>query len=91
MNTIKEIEIKNYPEDNTPIIRVFDDGTSYLLIDEWPMEDDDRFSEDEVDNFEEILFELLGVEVLQEDRDRFIIFSNDLKLMEKLKTYLESK
>ena len=55
MNLIKEIEIKGYPKDNTPLINVFDDGTSYLLIDDWPMEDDDRFTDNEVANFEQIL------------------------------------
>lgn len=91
MNLIKEIEIKSYPEDNTPIINVLDDDTSYLLIDEWPIEDDDRFSKNEIDNFEKILSDLLDVEVIQEDRDRFIIMTSDLQIIEKLKVYLETK
>ncbi|APU09453.1 MAG: hypothetical protein ABJD66_15580 [Cellulophaga sp.] len=91
MNVIKEIELKNYPEDNTPIIRVFDDGTSYLLIDEWPMEDDNRFTDDEIDNFEQILSDLLEVEVTEEDRDRFIILTNNLNLIDKLQNYMENK
>lgn len=91
MNVIKEIEIKNYPEDNTPIVRVFDDGTSYLLIDECPMEDDNRFSENEVNNFEKILSSLLGVRVIQEDRDRFVIFTSEKSIIEKLINYMENK
>lgn len=91
MNLIKEIDIKNYPEDNTPTINILDDGTSYLLIDEWPIEDDNRFSKNEIDNFEEILSELLGVKVIQEDRDRFVILTSDLQIIENLKIYLESK
>lgn len=91
MNLIKEIDIKNYPEDNTPTINILDDGTSYLLIDEWPIEDDNRFSKNEIDNFEKILSELLGVKVIQEDRDRFVILTSDLQIIENLKIYLESK
>ncbi len=86
MNVIKEIEVKNYPENNTPVIRVFDDSTSYLLIDEM----DDIFEEDDLDNLEEILSSLLDVEVEQEDRERFIIMTNDLEKIEKLNHYLEN-
>ncbi len=86
MNVIKEIEVKNYPENNTPIIRVFDDGTSYLLIDEM----EEIFTEDEIDDFEDMLTSLLNVEVEQEDRERFIIMTNDLEKIEKLNNYLEN-
>ncbi len=86
MNIIKEIEVKNYPENNTPVIRVFDDATSYLLIDEM----EDIFSEEDVDNLEEILSSLLNVEVEQEDRDRFIIMTNDLEKIDILNNYLEN-
>lgn len=91
MNLITEIKIKNYPEENTPIINVFDDNISYLLIDEWPMENENKFSKNEIDNFEEILSELLGVEVIQEDRDRFVILTSDLQIIKKLQFYLENK
>jgi len=88
---IKEIIVENYPSENTPLIRIFDENFSYLLTDEWPLEDDDRFSDDEVDNFEAILTDLLGVEVKQEDRDRFVIFTNGEMVMKKLQEYLENK
>lgn len=91
MKQIKKILVENYPADSTPVIRIFDESFSYLLIDEWPLEDDDRFSEDEVDNFEAILSKLLGVKVQQEDRDRFVIFTNDEKILKKLQNYLEAK
>lgn len=91
MKEIKEIIVKNYPSENTPLIRIFDENFSYLLIDEWPLEDDERFSDDEIENFEVILTELLGVEVKQEDRDRFVIFTSDEVVIKKLQEYLESK
>ncbi len=82
MNVIKEIEITNYPQNNTPTIRVFDDGTSYLLIDNV----EDFFAQ----NLDEELTELLEVEVEQEDRERFIIMTNNLDKIEQLKVYLEN-
>ncbi|PUV24396.1 hypothetical protein [Sphingobacterium athyrii] len=91
MKEIKEIIVKNYPVENTPIIRIFDENFSYLLIDNWPLEDDERFSDDEVDKFEAILSDLLNVKVKQEDRDRFVIFTNDEHILEKLLHFLESK
>lgn len=91
MNLTTKIKNKNYPEENTPIINVFDCNISYLLIDEWPMENENKFSKNEIDNFEEILSELLGVEVIQEDRDRFVILTSDLQIIKKLQFYLENK
>lgn len=92
MNIIKEVEVNNYPEDNTPVIRVFDNGMSFLLFEEFPMnEDEDYFSEEESDNFEEILSNLLKVSVHQEDRELFVIATNDLEKINLLKTYLQSK
>lgn len=92
MNIIKEVEVNNYPEDNTPVIRVFDNGMSFLLFEEFPMdEDEDYFSEEESDNFEEILSNLLKVSVHQEDRELFVIATNDLEKINILKTYLQSK
>lgn len=82
MNIIKEIEITNFPENNTPIVRVFNDGTSYLLIDNV-----EKFF---TQNLDETLSKLLQVEVEQEDRERFIIMTNDLDKIEQLKVYLEN-
>lgn len=90
MNCIKEIEIKNSPEDNTPIINVLDNGTSYLLFNEWPM-DDDYFSDDEIDNFEQILSSIVEAKVVQEDRERFVIMTNNLQKIQNLQIYLEEK
>lgn len=90
MNCIKEIEIKNSPEDNTPIINVLDNGTSYLLFNEWPM-DDDYFSDDEIDNFEQILSSIVEAKAIQEDRDRFVIMTNNLQKIQNLQIYLEEK
>ncbi|CEN49495.1 conserved hypothetical protein [Capnocytophaga canimorsus] len=92
MNIIKEIEINNYPEDNTPVINVFDNGTSFLLFEEFPMDEEENyFSEEESDNFEQILSELIGVKVAQEDRGCFVLMTNDLQKIQQVKDYLEGK
>ncbi|ATA93985.1 hypothetical protein CGC54_06395 [Capnocytophaga canimorsus] len=92
MNIIKEIEINHYPEDNTPVINVFDNGTSFLLFEEFPMDEEENyFSEEESDNFEQILSELIGVKVVQEDRGCFVLMTNDLQKIQQVKDYLEGK
>ncbi|MFJ1352175.1 hypothetical protein [Capnocytophaga canimorsus] len=92
MNIIKEIEINNYPKDNTPVINVFDNGTSFLLFEEFPMDEEENyFSEEESDNFEQILSELIGVKVAQEDRGCFVLMTNDLQKIQQVKDYLEGK
>ncbi|EKB58219.1 hypothetical protein HMPREF9700_02027 [Bergeyella zoohelcum CCUG 30536] len=92
MNIIKEIEINHYPEDNTPVINVFDNGTSFLLFEEFPMDEEENyFSEEESDNFEQILSELIGVKVAQEDRGCFVLMTNDLQKIQQVKDYLEGK
>ncbi|MFJ1438203.1 hypothetical protein ACILPE_00510 [Capnocytophaga canimorsus] len=92
MNIIKEIEVNNYPEDNTPVINVFDNGTSFLLFEEFPMDEEENyFSEEESDNFEQILSELIGVKVAQEDRGCFVLMTNDLQKIQQVKDYLEGK
>lgn len=90
MNCIKEIKLKDYPKNNTPIINVLDNGISYLLIDKWPMEQG-YFSDEEINHFEQKLSEIVGAKVVQEDRDRFTILTNDLEKITQLQIYLEEK
>lgn len=90
MNCIKKITIQNYPKNNTPIINVLDNGMSYLLIDEWPMAQN-YFTDDEIDRFEQIISGIVGAKVIQEDRDRFTLMTNDVQKIEQLQLYLEEK
>lgn len=90
MNCIKKITIQNYPKNNTPIINVLDNSMSYLLIDEWPMAQN-YFTDDEIDRFEQIISGIVDAKVIQEDRDRFTLMTNDVQKIERLQLYLEEK
>lgn len=90
MNVIKSITCHYYPKDNTPLITILDNGTSYLLFDQWPMAEH-YFSDEEIDQFEQMLSDLVGAKVVQEDRDRFVLMTNDLEQIDKLQTYLEAR
>lgn len=89
MECIKEFRIKNYPFKNTPIVRVFDEYFTYLIFEEFPMNDERYFSKQEEESLKYRLSQLLGVRVEQEDCERFVIFSNDLELVQKLVRFLE--
>ncbi|WP_392419819.1 hypothetical protein ACF3OE_09575 [Capnocytophaga canis] len=54
-------------------------------------EEENYFSEEESDNFEQILSELIGVKVAQEDRGCFVLMTNDLQKIQQVKDYLEGK
>ncbi len=53
--------------------------------------EEDKFTEEEMANFERILSNLLDIEVKQEDRDRFYIATSDKRKINRLVQYLESK
>lgn len=90
MECIKEFRIKNYPFKNTPIVRVFDEYFTYLIFEEFPMNDERYFSAQEEEYFAYRISRLLNVRVdEEEDGKLFVIYSNDLGLAEKLVRFLE--
>jgi hypothetical protein len=92
MNVIQEIEIENFYEDdgNTLLLRVFDDNTAYLLFDEFPP-DNDKLDDYQLDNLDKILSDLTGVEVTQEDRELFVIHSNDKAVLDKVISFFNKE
>lgn len=90
MECIKEFRIKNYPFNNTPIVRVFDEYFTYLIFEEFPMNDERYFSKQEEESLKYRLSRLLDVRVdKEEDGKLFVIYSNDLGVAQKLVRFLE--
>lgn len=89
MNVIKEIKILGFDEDNEPVIRIFDNNQSYLIFGEFPPEND-KLSEGQITNFEQILSGITEVKVKHDDRELFIIYSNDEKVMNKVVDFFNS-
>lgn len=82
---IKEIPIKNIDDDAAPFIRVFNDGTSFLLT-EWFREDcaitEKMLTQD--------VAKTLNIEITREDKDRFVINTNDDKLLTQFIDYINT-
>lgn len=72
----EEINIEGFDENNIPVLRIFDNETSYLIFEEFPPEND-KLSEEQIDNFDRVLSKITGVKVVHDDRELFIIYSNN--------------
>lgn len=88
---MKTIEIKGFDVDGDPVLHIEDDG-SLMLVFEFmpPLNGTDEGVEDpEFERFDEVLAEELGVEVIWDDRERFVILKPAADTVERLKYYLE--
>lgn len=83
---IKEIPIPGLDEDASPVLRVFDNGTTYLMTEWFPWEDC-RITEDMIVND---MATYIQAKVTREDRDRFLIMCNDPHSLEKIISYLQA-
>lgn len=89
MDILKEILIDSFDPDNNIVLRVFDNNITYIIFDEFPPEND-KLSEDQVNNLAQILSDISGTKVKQDDRELFIIYSNDDMVINKIKNFFES-
>ncbi|MCD7933090.1 MAG: hypothetical protein LUH15_18010 [Tannerellaceae bacterium] len=80
---VKEIKITQFDGEDTTLLKVLDDNTTFLIFEGFPP-DNEKLTENQIDNFEEILSAVSGVDVVHDDRELFIIFSNDEKVIEKI-------
>jgi len=87
MKIIKEVKLLGFDEENPPILRVFDNGTTFLLFEEFPPENE-KLTDEQIDNFENELSSYIGEKVVRNDRELFIIFGNDDTVINKIITFL---
>lgn len=85
---MKEIEITGFDEEYPPVLRVLDNHTTYLIFEIFPPENG-KLTDDQIDNLEDILSVVTGVEVIHEDRELFIIFSDAEKVIEKVVRFFD--
>lgn len=86
MNVIKEIVLEEFDEENPPLLRIFDNGTTFLLFEVFPPENE-KLSDEQVDNFENGLSLFCGAKVVREDRELFIIYSNENEVIKKVVSF----
>ncbi|MGM5629620.1 hypothetical protein O2K51_01860 [Apibacter raozihei] len=70
-------------------MRIFYNNISYLIFDEFPPAETDKLSNNQINNLSGILSDLTGVDVIHDDRELFIIMSNDKIILEKVIAFLE--
>jgi len=87
MNVTNEILLKDFDEENPPLLRIFDDGTTFLLFEEFPPENE-KLTDEQIDDFEEELSAFCGVKVVREDRELFVIYSNEDEVINKVISFL---
>jgi len=89
-NITQEIGINFYEDEyNTLLLRIFDDNTSFLLFDEFPP-NNNKLTDYQLDNLDEILSKISGVKVIHDDRELFIIYSNEKIVLNKIILFFEN-
>lgn len=91
-NTYEIITLKGFDSDGDPEIRKFTDGSLSIVFNFMPPLNgtDDEIEDPIFDDFNEELEKFLGVEVLWDDREVFIIKKPNPDTINKLKVYLEN-
>jgi hypothetical protein len=60
-----------------------------LLFEEFPPENE-KLTDEQIDNFEKELSSLIGAKVIQDDRELFIIYSNENDVVDKVVSFFKS-
>lgn len=84
---VREVPLRGIDDGASPLLRVFDDGVTYLLTEWFPWENcriTEEMLTDELSGY-------VGVDVLREDRDRFVIMSGDDQVLDKIVKFLQER
>jgi hypothetical protein len=88
---IEEIEVTGFDPDGEPVIQRWSDGSIVILFNAMPpFFAEDGGTEDEFENFETTIGFVLGVEVLRDDREVFVIQTPRGDTIAKAKAWLEN-
>jgi hypothetical protein len=88
---IEEIEVTGFDPDGEPVIQRWADGSIVILFNAMPpFFAEDGGTEDEFENFETTIGFVLGVEVLRDDREVFVIQMPREDTIVKAKAWLEN-
>jgi len=84
-----EIPVKGVDDEASPVIRVFSDNISFLLTEWFPWEGKGSFFTEEMIVKDMATF--IGAKVSRDDRDRFLIMSNDYPVISKTLIWFDKK
>ncbi len=90
MKTIQEIQLSGFDELGEPVIQVMDDRSLYLQFEFMPPSDIDENGLDFFDDFDAQLSNAIGLPVIWDDRERFIIENPQPDTIAKIRHFIET-
>lgn len=88
-NIEQEIQLSGFDELGEPVIQVMRDRSLHLLFEFMPPSDIDENGMDFFDDFDVQLSKAIGLPVLWEDRERFIISNPNPDTIDKIRSFIE--
>lgn len=90
MKTIQEIQLSGFDELGEPVIQVMDDRSLYLQFEFMPPSDIDENGLDFFDDFDAQLSNAIGLPVIWDDRERFIVENPQPDTIDKIRHFIET-
>ena len=87
-NVMEEILFHAFDKVDPPLLQVLDSGIMYLIFEGFPPENG-KLSAEQCEHFEEILSDFIGVPVIHDDRELFIIENNSKRVIELVAKFFE--
>lgn len=88
VSVIREVTIDNFDEEYPPVLRIMDDGTTYLIFGIFPPRNK-KMTTHQIENLAKTLTEITGKKVIQDDRELFLIFDNSEKMIDEIILFLQ--
>ena len=90
METIQEIQLSGFDEMGEPVIQVMADRRIYLQFEFMPPSDIDENGMEFFDDFDVQLAKAIGLPVIWDDRERFIIENSQPDTIDKIRHFIEN-
>ena len=90
MKTIQEIQLSGFDEMGEPVIQVMDDRSIHLQFEFMPPSDIDENGIEFFDDFDAQLAKAIGLPVIWDDRERFIIEVPQADTIDKIRHFIEN-
>lgn len=90
MKTTQEIQLSGFDEMGEPVIQVMDDRSIHLQFEFMPPSDIDENGIEFFDDFDAQLSSAIGLPVIWDDRERFIIEIPQPDTIDKIRHFIEN-
>ena len=86
---VSEMVVSGFDDEFQPVIRVFDDKTTWLIFGRFPPPTK-KMSLKQADNLDKLLAKLTGKKVIRDDREVFVIFDDSQEMIDKVISFLQN-